>query len=251
MKQIYSNKGQIFIWIIIVLIIVLLVGGSLYFYLSLQQKKVPKANQQASVEKSAQEQECLNSGGTVTIASCCKSSGDFPNSCLIGACGCSSTDSHQVKVCDCGVNKCFDGNKCTAKEKPASTLTPQEVIKAWFEDQKKGDWQSVFTDMVDVDGKPYSQKCQDGFKKAFGANVGADYTLNIKNDLKTGGCKDSPELNQLAKVFGFQLPDGQCAIVSISYSTKSSGSVDTFSTLFKINNDWKVMMYCAPLLITH
>jgi len=134
------------------------------------------------------------------------------------------------------------------KPEISQNLTPKEVIKTWFENQKKGDWQSVFANMVDVDGKPYSQECQDGFKKAFGANVGADYTLDVKNDLKTGTCKDLPELNLLAQSFGFQLPDGQCAIVSISYSTKSSGSVDTFSTLFKVNNDWKVMMYCKPLL---
>jgi len=134
------------------------------------------------------------------------------------------------------------------KQEISQNLTPQETIQAWFEDQKKGDWQSVFANMVDVDGKPYSSECQDGFKKAFGANVGADYTLNIKNDLKTGTCKDLPELNLLAQSFGFQLPDGQCAIVFISYSTKSSGSVDTFLTLLKVNNDWKVMMYCKPLL---
>ena len=130
----------------------------------------------------------------------------------------------------------------------SKNLTPQEAIKAWFDGQKKGDWQSVFANMVDVDGKPYSQECQDGFKNAFGANEGADYTLSIKNDLKTGSCKDLPELNQLAQISGFQLPEGQCAIISISYSTKTSGNIDTFSTLFKVNNDWKVMMYCEPLL---
>ena len=137
----------------------------------------------------------------------------------------------------------------TKKPETSKSLTPQEIVKAWFENQKKGEWQTVFANMVDVDGKPYSQECQDGFKKAFGANVGAEYTLDIKNDLKIGSCKDLPELNQLAQIFGFQLPDGQCAIVSLSYATKSSGKVeDTFLTLFKVNNDWKVMMYCKPLL---
>jgi len=135
------------------------------------------------------------------------------------------------------------------KPETSKSLTPQEIVKAWFENQKKGEWQTVFANMVDVDGKPYSQECQDGFKKAFGANVGAEYTLDIKNDLKIGSCKDLPELNLLAQSFGFQLPDGQCANVSLSYATKSSGKVeDTFLILFKVNNDWKVMMYCKPLL---
>jgi len=64
---------------------------------------------------SVQEQGCLDSEGTVTTFLCCKSSDDFPNSCLIGACGCSPTDSHQVKTCYCGVDKCFDGTKCISK----------------------------------------------------------------------------------------------------------------------------------------
>jgi len=55
---------------------------------------------------------CTSSGGTVVTGSCCLSSGDFPNSCLIGACGCSPDNSHQVKECDCGEGKCFDGTSC-------------------------------------------------------------------------------------------------------------------------------------------
>jgi len=62
--------------------------------------------------KTKKEKSCINSGGEISTASCCKTSDDFPNSCLIGACGCSLTDSHQVKVCDCGEGKCFDGKEC-------------------------------------------------------------------------------------------------------------------------------------------
>jgi hypothetical protein len=58
---------------------------------------------------SEEEQACVNSGGTVTTGTCCKSVKDFPNSCLIGACGCSPQNSHTVKICDCGEGKCFDG----------------------------------------------------------------------------------------------------------------------------------------------
>jgi len=58
------------------------------------------------------EQVCLISGGTVATSSCCKATGDFPDTCLIGACGCSSQYSHEVKVCDCGADKCFGGIFC-------------------------------------------------------------------------------------------------------------------------------------------
>jgi hypothetical protein len=55
---------------------------------------------------------CIDSGGEVKTAFCCKSAGDFPNNCLIGACGCSPENSHEVKICDCGEGKCFDGKTC-------------------------------------------------------------------------------------------------------------------------------------------
>ena len=67
--------------------------------------------------KTKKEKSCLNSGGTPTTALCCQTTSDFPNTCLIGACGCSSANSHQVKVCDCGEGKCFNGNECIVSEK--------------------------------------------------------------------------------------------------------------------------------------
>jgi len=72
------------------------------------------------------EQACINSGGGVSTAMCCKSVSDFPNNCLIGACGCLSNNSHQVKTCDCGAGKCFNGSTCvsrTSLEPPASGVS--------------------------------------------------------------------------------------------------------------------------------
>jgi hypothetical protein len=54
---------------------------------------------------------CTASGGTVTNRLCCKSADDFPNTCLIGACGCSPDNSKEIKVCDCGEGKCWDSTK--------------------------------------------------------------------------------------------------------------------------------------------
>ncbi len=61
---------------------------------------------------SGAEQACLHSGGNISTALCCGTSGDFPNTCLIGACGCAPTASHSVRSCDCGEGKCFDGVRC-------------------------------------------------------------------------------------------------------------------------------------------
>ena len=60
-------------------------------------------------------QACIDSGGAVSTGLCCLSSADFPNNCLIGACGCSPENSHGVKICDCGEGKCWDGEKCTSQ----------------------------------------------------------------------------------------------------------------------------------------
>ena len=57
------------------------------------------------------EQACVNSGGTVRTSLCCLSTNDFPNLCLIGPCGCSPENSHEVKICDCGEGKCWDSNR--------------------------------------------------------------------------------------------------------------------------------------------
>ncbi|HUT38632.1 MAG TPA: DUF4382 domain-containing protein [Methanoregula sp.] len=63
---------------------------------------------------SEQEQGCVRSGGMVTSMLCCNSVRDFPNLCLAGACGCAAGDSHQIRVCNCGTDKCFNGTVCVA-----------------------------------------------------------------------------------------------------------------------------------------
>lgn len=67
-------------------------------------------------ERTTEEQACIDSGGTVAASMCCKSTEDFPNLCLIGPCGCSPDNSHQIKICDCGADKCFNGNECVIFE---------------------------------------------------------------------------------------------------------------------------------------
>lgn len=65
-------------------------------------------------ELSAEEQACLDAGASVKIVSCCLTTNDFPNLCLVGACGCSAENSHNVKTCDCGADKCFNGTTCVS-----------------------------------------------------------------------------------------------------------------------------------------
>jgi len=86
---------------LIILIIVVCVGYLTYQYFTQSQETEDKIGEA-----------CINSGGEVRTSLCCKSAGDYPNLCLIGPCGCSPDNSHNVKICDCGEDKCFDGEKC-------------------------------------------------------------------------------------------------------------------------------------------
>jgi len=81
--------------IIVIIIIIIVVGLG---YLVYQSTITPE-------ELTEKERACIGSGGTVSTSLCCKVTGDFPNLCLIGPCGCSPDNSHQVKICDCGLDK--------------------------------------------------------------------------------------------------------------------------------------------------
>ncbi len=72
------------------------------------------------------EQACVDSGGTISTSLCCKSTGDFPNLCLIGPCGCSPENSHQVKICNCGPDKCFNGSECVSSDEVLTLLESLE-----------------------------------------------------------------------------------------------------------------------------
>src|SRR5262245_59161786 len=50
---------------------------------------------------------CTNTGGTESMGLCCLASGDFPDTCLVGACGCAPGSSHMVKTCNCPAGQCY------------------------------------------------------------------------------------------------------------------------------------------------
>jgi hypothetical protein len=58
---------------------------------------------------------CIQSGGTISTGLCCQAVESFPNTCTTGACGCAPDASHEVDVCICPANTCFDGESCVAQ----------------------------------------------------------------------------------------------------------------------------------------
>ncbi|HTY43774.1 MAG TPA: hypothetical protein VMC80_00845 [Patescibacteria group bacterium] len=94
-----KKKGLV---LIILLVVIIIVIGAYFLF--------NKPNNPSQTK----EQLCINSGGTVTASSCCGSVSDFPNTCAIGACGCSPANSHNIQSCNCGAGKCFDGNACVS-----------------------------------------------------------------------------------------------------------------------------------------
>jgi hypothetical protein len=61
------------------------------------------------------EKGCKSSGGTVIQSQCCRGTPEFPDTCLIGACGCSSESSALLRVCSCPEGQCFDGSECVSR----------------------------------------------------------------------------------------------------------------------------------------
>jgi len=104
---------------IITIIIIIVVGGLGYWIY--QSMTAPE-------ESSAKEQACTNSGGEISTSLCCEAVDDFPNLCLIGSCGCSPENSQEVKICDCGEGKCFDGNTCVPR-----VFSFQDCVDAGYE----------------------------------------------------------------------------------------------------------------------
>jgi len=98
--------------IIAIIIIIVVVGVGYWIY---QSAITPE-------ELTEKEQACVNSGGQVSTSLCCKATGDFPNLCLIGPCSCSPDNSHQVKICDCGSDKCFNGSECVSLDEISNLL---------------------------------------------------------------------------------------------------------------------------------
>lgn len=98
------------------------------------------------------EEACLKSGGQLTTSLCCKSTEDYPNLCLVGPCGCSPENSHQVKICDCGPGRCFNGEECvlieTIDDSKKSDLikvenpSPNQVIESplFIKGEARGFW---------------------------------------------------------------------------------------------------------------
>ena len=98
--------------IFLVIIIVIIAGVALWAAFWPFKSQAPEDYKEPADEPAGEERACVDSGGTVSTALCCGSTGDFPDNCAIGACGCAPEYSHQVKFCGCGEGKCFDGKKC-------------------------------------------------------------------------------------------------------------------------------------------
>jgi hypothetical protein len=126
----------------VVIAAIIFAGGVFVFNKTSQPEtttqNIPKNNVPAPTGGGQKEQACLSSGGKISNSSCCQSSGDFPNSCAIGACGCAPASSHQVKTCDCGEGKCFDGNSCvgntpgTSRQTSSQKSDPMENVKSFY-----------------------------------------------------------------------------------------------------------------------
>jgi len=76
---------------------------------------------------SEKERACIASGGTVATSTCCLATSDFPDTCSVGACGCAPQNSHEVKICNCGPDRCFNGTTCVDECTPTTEICDNGV----------------------------------------------------------------------------------------------------------------------------
>lgn len=101
-------------FLLIVIILAIIVGGFSWWARSNRFEEEPLIKPEPT--PTGKEKACIDSGGQVLTSLCCETSNDFPNSCLIGSCGCSLNDSHEVQFCSCGEGRCFNGSECVQSE---------------------------------------------------------------------------------------------------------------------------------------
>lgn len=77
--------------------------------------EVQAQEQKPKVDYPVVENNCTKSGGKISSAKCCDLVSDYPNTCVTGMCSCPAASSHDVKSCDCGAGKCFNGITCVSK----------------------------------------------------------------------------------------------------------------------------------------
>jgi hypothetical protein len=94
---------------------------------------------------------CLSSGGTVATRICCASASNFPNTCVVGACGCHG--GKETMVCNCPEGMCFDGTNCV----PRVADYDNDGIP-----DSKDNCRTVYNpDQVDADGDGVGDACDD------------------------------------------------------------------------------------------
>lgn len=51
---------------------------------------------------------CLQTGGAESPRLCCLAADNFPDTCNLATCACPPDVSHTVRVCECGLGRCYD-----------------------------------------------------------------------------------------------------------------------------------------------
>ncbi|MFA6383510.1 MAG: hypothetical protein WCX17_03740 [Parcubacteria group bacterium] len=145
--------------IYLAVIAIIIAGTAAWMAVQFSKTKIPAENKKtADIETpSSQERACLDSGGTVTAASCCQSTQDFPDNCAIGACGCAPEYSQEVKFCGCGKDKCFNGKKCTAREEAEKSSVAGSELSS-------ENYVNSSLKLVAYNGQIYSAKIPEGWR---------------------------------------------------------------------------------------
>lgn len=174
----YNMKKQFLVTGILVIIVLIVVG---YFTIFQQKPKLTE-----------KEQNCINTGGRITTIKCyCEGVEDFLPRGAVRACSCDpevTQYSKEIKLCDCGTKKFFNGYRCILDE--WSLTTKEECIK------EGGTWASG--------GFSPGERCYleiktiDGGKKCTKSTQCEDLCF-IPDNIQIGRCNQYYEKNNCEK----------------------------------------------------
>lgn len=122
--------------------------------------------------------------------------------------------------------------------------SPENTAREWFDSITKGDWSTVFNDMVDENINYYSEECKNNFINIYKSWAATNYSLTI---IGTKNCSDSIEYKSIAASFVLKTAD-DCVVIYSSYLLRLPNGGEQrqgdFWFLVKVENKWKVQNIC-------
>jgi hypothetical protein len=125
-------------------------------------------------------------------------------------------------------------------------IKPESVVELWFKSNVAGDWEKYFSLMVDENAKPLSESCKKMLREVWGGEVGGIYSLETKSAIP---CLQSGIIKAMVSQGIVKIPEGvECLAVPYTLTMTTvkgvKSTVKSEQALLRVDNEWKVWVYC-------